>query len=79
MSAANVAARRIGEKTRIVHALVRMRDSLLSVEKSLLFAGPIGPEAAQAIQQTANEIARHIDKHDAFDLAEQDCHLTESE
>lgn len=64
--------RKEGERIRLWRALDRMWEQLKSLEYALTMTHPIGTEVAQAITQTATELAMQIAKYDAFDLAEQD-------
>ena len=57
----------LGERERIAHALTRMEATITAMRIALNQpAIPIGLEATQAMQMTANEIATHVARADAY-------------
>lgn len=61
-----------GERERLQHSIGRLRDTLDGLERGMLLGGPVGQEAAQAVMQTAMEIATQIARLDAFELVEDE-------
>ena len=65
-------SRAAGERTRLAHAVERMRGCLVSLEAAPRCAGPIGADAGHAAVVTATEIATTIAKHDAYVIGDED-------
>lgn len=63
-----VALRRSGERTRLAHALQRLRAQIGSVEIAMRGDYPIGTDVAQGLVEGALDVAMTIARHDAFEL-----------
>ena len=55
------------ERARLTHSIARMRAVLDGLERGLGLGGIVGNEAAQAVTQTATEIAMQISRLDAYE------------
>ena len=60
-----------GERTRLRHAIERMRATIVNVELAIGMPGPIGLETAGAVTITATEIATTIARLDTYVLLEK--------
>jgi hypothetical protein len=68
-----------GERVRLEHSLTRLSAHISSIKIGLKAGGPIGPDIAGGLVQTALEVAMQIAKFDAYELIERDIEAVEGE
>jgi hypothetical protein len=69
--------RSAGERVRLDHSLARLSAHISSIKIGLKAGGPVGPDIAGGLVQTALEVAMQIAKFDAFELIERDMEAAE--